>query len=96
MPDPTTPIERAAEALTPYESRATKRTDYGEFSTPILTLAAKDATRAALTAALTDPDDPDALARVLCYLGVQDAPAPVCDLHQREAAAVRTWLFGDG
>ena len=60
-----TPIDRAKEALSPSESRATKRTEYGEMSTPILLLSAENAARAAVSAALHDPDDPDALARVI-------------------------------
>ena len=51
-----TPIDRAKEALSPSESRATKRTEYGEMSTPILLLSAENAARAAVSAALHDPN----------------------------------------
>lgn len=62
-PRSTPHLARATEALARSESRATKRTEYGEMSTPILLLAAADAARRAVSAALHDPDDPDALAR---------------------------------
>lgn len=60
-----TPIDRAKEALRPYQDRAAQRTSWGEKSIPMLTLTADAAARAAVSAALHDPDDPDTLARLL-------------------------------
>lgn len=48
----TAAVDRAVAALLPHEGRATQRTDYGEYSTPMVTLTAERAATSALLAAL--------------------------------------------
>ena len=91
-----TPIDRAKEALSPSESRATKRTEYGEMSTPILLLSAENAARAAVSAALTNDADPDWIAKALA--SAENEHFELCgDTHSvygHLAAAVRAKILG--
>lgn len=93
--DQTPALARAAEALAPSESRATKRTEYGEMSTPILLLSAKAAARAVVSAALHDPDDPDWLPDVIAA-AIRDFHADPTIPHfaRHVADAVRAAIIG--
>lgn len=111
MPDPTTPIERAAEA--DYLGRCGWTDDARALwaAHPQVHESWQYRMSQILDATLTDPDDPDALARAL----YDSEPIPDLDgqpvtwaalrkqrdtfmtsRYERLAAAVRAWLLGDG